>query len=70
MTPLHPFSGHRPQTNLIQIFFHFIGAIFLSFIIVEIWGYDALWPVVISCNFPTMFAEVYMLIKIYALKTG
>ena len=55
---------------MFQIFFHFIGGIFLSLIITQYWGYNALWPVVVTTSFPPMFAEIYMLVKIYHLKTA
>ena len=58
------------QTNMIQIIFHFIGGIFLSFIITQYWGYYALWPVVITCNFPPLLSEIYMLVKLYVIRTA
>ena len=55
--------------NMFQIFFHFIGSIFLSWLITENWNVSALWPIVISCNLPTALAEVGMLFSIFVLKS-
>lgn len=55
--------------NMFQIFFHFIGSIFLSWQITQNWHYSALWPIVISCNLPTALAEVGMILSIYVFKT-
>lgn len=41
---------HTPQMNMFQIFFHFIGSLFLSWLITENWNYAALWPIVIRCG--------------------
>jgi hypothetical protein len=55
--------------NMFQIFFHFIGSIFLSWLITQNWHYSALWPIVISCNIPTALAEFGMILSIYVFKT-
>jgi hypothetical protein len=44
--------------NLIQIAFHFIGGLFLSWMITNYWNYEALWPIVICSNLPTAISEV------------
>jgi len=54
--------------NIIQIAFHFTGSIFLSWMITEIWTYDALWPIVVSTSIPTALIEVTMLLAIYVFK--
>lgn len=54
--------------NMIQIAFHFTGSIFLSWMITEIWSYQALWPIVISTSIPTALIEVIMLLAIYVFK--
>ena len=67
------FSGSTmfsPTINMIQIFFHFIGSIFLSWLITETWHYKALWPIIISCNFPTAIIECIMILSIYVFKTA
>ena len=48
--------------NLIQIAFHFVGGIFLSWLITEHWNYLALWPIVISTNLPPALAEITLLV--------
>jgi len=62
-------SLFSPTMNMFQILFHFIGSLFLSWLITQNWGYTALWPIIISCNIPTALAEVGMLVSIYVLKT-
>ncbi len=67
------FSGSTifsPTINMIQIFFHFVGSIFLSWLITETWHYKALWPIIISCNFPTAIIECIMILSIYVFKTA
>ena len=44
------------------------GSIFLSWLITMSWNYQALWPIVISCNIPTALLELWMLLRIYVLK--
>jgi hypothetical protein len=48
--------------NLMQILFHFIGSIFLSWLITDNWNYLALWPIVVSCSLPTAIAEIFVLV--------
>jgi hypothetical protein len=54
--------------NMVQILFHFIGSLLLSWLITETWNYKALWPIVICTNLPTALVEVAVLIGIYVLK--
>ena len=61
-------SLFNPTVNVIQIFFHFIGSIFLSWLITMTWTYQALWPIVISCNIPTALLEIWMILRIYVFK--
>ncbi len=56
------------QGNLLHIFFHFLGSIFLSWLITENWNYKALWPIVISCNLPTALYEVGILAAIHVFR--
>lgn len=56
------------QGNMFQIFFHFIGSIFLCWLITENWSYKALWPIVISCNLPTALYEVGILLSIFVFR--
>jgi hypothetical protein len=56
------------QINLLQIFFHFVGSIFLSWVITERWNYTALWPIIAACNLPTALLELGVLIFVYGLK--
>ncbi len=51
-----------------QIFFHFIGSVLLSWLITQNWNYEALWPIVLSCNLPTALYEIAMLLGIHVLK--
>ena len=57
------------QINLIQILYHFVGCVFLSLLITQNFGYQALWPIIISTSFPPAIAEVSMLIRIHILKS-
>ena len=58
------------QINLIQILYHFVGGVFLSLLITRNFGYQALWPIIISTSFPPAIAEVSMLIRIHILKSA
>jgi hypothetical protein len=58
-----------PTINMMQIFFHFAGGIFLSWLITENWHYKALWPIVISCNIPTALIEFILLLNVHVFKT-
>ena len=53
---------------MMQIFFHFIGSVLLSWLITQNWNYEALWPIVLSCNLPTALYEIAMLLGIHVLK--
>ncbi len=53
---------------MLQIFFHFVGSIFLSWLITQQWSYKALWPVVLSCNLPTAIYEISILLGIYVFR--
>ena len=57
------------QVNLIQILFHFVGGVFLSLLITQNFGYQALWPIVIATSLPPALAELSMLIRIHVLKS-
>lgn len=61
-------SLFNPGINILQIIFHFIGGIFLSWVITDIWDYRAIWPIVISCNLPTALVEGVLLFLIFGLK--
>ena len=54
---------------MIQILFHFIGGVFLSLLITENFGYEALWPIIVSTSIPPAVAEIFMLFRIHALKS-
>jgi hypothetical protein len=49
---------------MIQIFCHFVGSIFLSWLITEQWTYRALWPIVLCCNLPTALYEIAIILGI------
>lgn len=57
------------QVNLTQIVFHFIGSIFLSWLITDNWSYHALWPIVVSCNIPTALIEIMYLLSLHVFRT-
>jgi hypothetical protein len=54
--------------NLLQIFFHFVGGIFLSWLLTSNWNYKALWPIVIACNLPTALYELCVLLGVHVFK--
>lgn len=56
------------QINLIQIFFHFVGSIFLSWLITDNWNYEALWPIIATCNLPPALCEIVILLGIHMFK--
>eukprot|EP01039_Chlorochromonas_danica_P002343 gene2342-2565_t len=56
------------KAHVIHIFFHFVGGIFLSWLITLHWSYHALWPIVVSCNLPTALYELSVLLGIYVFK--
>ena len=67
--PVHP-TLHPAKTNVFQILFHFVGSIFLSMFITQNWGYQALWPIIISCSFPPAFAEFAMFVRLNVMRIG
>eukprot|EP01038_Epipyxis_sp_PR26KG_P008267 gene8267-11190_t len=52
------------SVNLFQILFHFIGSIFLSWLITNNWHYKALWPIIVSCNLPTALCEIMVILSV------
>ena len=82
LTPLPPTTQHyhplfhpsRPfhafQANFMHILFHFVGGVFLSMLIHQNWGYQALWPIVVSCSFPTAMLEVGLWVRTRVLKSA
>ena len=63
-------STFSVSINLMQILFHFIGGIFLSWLITDNWNYQALWPIVISSNLPTALAELFQLLVVKVFRAG
>ena len=65
------FWGHTlfsPTINVLQVFFHAAGGIFLSWLITQNWHYEALWPIIICTNFPTAIIEIAVILSIYIFK--
>lgn len=56
--------------NTIQIFFHFIGGIFISWLITNNWNYEAVWPIVVCTSLPTALAEGFQLILTNAFRAA
>ncbi len=56
------------KVNMLQILFHFVGGILLSWVITEHWTYEALWPIVIATNIPTALIEVWLLMSIHIFR--
>lgn len=63
-------STFNTSINLMQILFHFIGGIFLSWLITDNWNYQALWPIVISSNLPTALAEIFQILVVKVFRAG
>ena len=63
-------STFSVSINLMQILFHFIGCIFLSWLITNNWNYQALWPIVISSNLPTALAEIFQMLVVKVFRAG
>jgi hypothetical protein len=53
---------------MLQIFFHFCGGVFLSWLVTGEWSYRALWPIIITCNFPTAIYELTILLGVHYFK--
>lgn len=53
---------------MFHILVHFIGGILLSWMVTNIWNYEALWPIVITCNLPTAIFELSVVFAIKVLK--
>ena len=67
------FWGHTlfsPTINVLQVFFHATGGIFLSWLITQNWHYDALWPIIVCTNFPTAMIEAGVMLSIYFFKNS
>ena len=65
------FWGHTlfsPTVNILQVFFHATGGIFLSWLITQNWHYDTLWPIIVCTNFPTAIIEIGVILSIYVFK--
>ena len=45
--------------NLWQLIFHLLGGILFSWLILDIWHYQAIWPIVVCCNIPTVLLEMW-----------
>jgi Transmembrane protein len=56
--------------NLLQIFFHFIGGIFMSWLITNNWSYQALWPIVVATSLPPALSEICVIIVINAFRSS
>lgn len=54
---------------MLQIALHFAGSILLSWAIVGVWGYQAFWPITITCNIPTALLELIPLSSIFVFRT-
>ena len=51
-----------------QILFHAMGSIFLSWVITENWDYTTLWPIIICTSLPTALVEISISVNTYVLK--
>lgn len=54
---------------MIHIFFHFVGSIFLSWLITATWSSHALWPIVLATNLPSAVYELSIILGIYVFRT-
>ncbi|RYH14015.1 hypothetical protein EON65_34325 [archaeon] len=52
------------QAHLLNIFLHFVGSVFLSWLITQQWTYRALWPLVVCTNLPSALYEIIVLFGI------
>jgi hypothetical protein len=59
-----------PTVNVLQVFFHAVGGIFLSWHITQIWHYDTLWPIIVFTSFPTAIIEIGVLLNAYVFKNS
>lgn len=59
------------MVNLWQILFHLIGGILFSWVVTDLWHYQAIWPIVLCTNVPTVLLEMwrYFVVK-YIRPTG
>lgn len=53
---------------MIHIFFHFVGSIFLSWLITATWSSHALWPIVLATNLPSAVYELSIILGIYVFR--
>jgi hypothetical protein len=48
--------------NWIQLFFHFVGSLLMSWWLIEAWGASSLWSIVLVGNLPPMLAELAVIV--------
>lgn len=61
-------SLFNPTMNLLHVFFHSVGSIFLSWFITQNWDVSALWPIILCTSLPTALLELGIVFGIYVLK--
>lgn len=61
-------SFFSASANFFQIIVHFVGGVVTSRFIVDNWGFEALWPIVVCCNLPSAILELWIILSVSCIR--